>query len=84
MESGFIEVEQRGKHKNHSRVDPAVKDSVVQFISSIPRVESAQTTREYIQSDRSLADIYRDFKDLRQENNLPFASESTFQRIFNV
>lgn len=61
---------------------------MVQFINSIPRVEShylrAQTTREYITSERSLADIYRDYKDSRHAQELPFASESTFQRIFNT
>ncbi|CAK1553187.1 unnamed protein product [Leptosia nina] len=69
-ETGFIEEDKRGKHKNHPKVDLAVKESVVQFIHSIPRIEShylrAQTTREYILSERSLADIYRDYKDLRQ------------------
>ncbi|CAH1098832.1 unnamed protein product [Psylliodes chrysocephalus] len=87
-EARFIEGEQRGKHKNYPTVDPAVEESVVQFINSIPRVEShylrAQTTREYIQSERSFANIYQDYKYLRQANNWPFASESTFQRIFNV
>lgn len=71
-EAGFIEGEQRGKHKNHPTLDPAIKKSVFQIINSIPRIEShylrAQTTREYIKRERSLADIYRDYKALRQAN----------------
>lgn len=44
----------------------------------------AQTTKEYIASDKSLADIYRDYKKLREEDGLPVATASTFSRIFNT
>lgn len=87
-ESGMIEGEMRGKHGKQPTIDPQVKDSVKDFINSIPRIEShylrAQTTREFICSDKSLADIYRDYKALREENNLPVATSSTFNRIFNT
>ncbi|CAH2107147.1 unnamed protein product [Euphydryas editha] len=62
--------------------------SVKDFINSIPRIEShylrAQTTREFISSDKSLADIYRDYKRLRERDELPVATSSTFNRIFNT
>ncbi|CAH2086905.1 unnamed protein product [Euphydryas editha] len=44
----------------------------------------AQTTREFISSDKSLADIYRDYKRLRERDELPVATSSTFNRIFNT
>lgn len=68
-------------------MEPEVYEGVKKFISAIPRVEShylrAQTSREYIQCDKSLADLYRDYKNKFIEENLPFASASTFNRIFN-
>lgn len=44
----------------------------------------AQTTREFISSDKSLADIYRDYKQLREKDGFSFATSSTFNRIFNT
>lgn len=86
-DGGFIESDARGKHGNHRKIDSEVKDSVTDFINSIPRIEShylrSQTTREYISSDKCLADLYRDYKTLREQNNLTPASASTFSRIFN-
>lgn len=87
-ESGIIEGELRGKHGNQPTIDPQVKQSVIDFINSLPRIEShylrAQTTREFICSDKSLADLYRDYKALRENQGLLFASASTFNRIFNT
>jgi hypothetical protein len=87
-ESGTIEADFRGKHNHHPTIDPQIRQSVKDFINSIPRIEShylrAQTTREYIASDKSLADIYRDYKKLREEDGLPVATTSTFTRIFNT
>lgn len=54
----------------------------------MPRIEShylrAQTTREFISRDKSLADIYRDYRQFRERDGLPFATSSTFNRIFNT
>ncbi|XP_047513909.1 uncharacterized protein LOC125055490 [Pieris napi] len=86
-DDGFIDADARGKHGNQRKIDSEVKDSVFNFINSIPRIEShylrAQTTREYISCEKCLADLYRDYKNLREQNNLPPASASTFSRIFN-
>ncbi|KAF8778319.1 hypothetical protein HNY73_015050 [Argiope bruennichi] len=46
--------------------------------------EYSSTTREFISSDKSLADIYRDYKRLRERDGLPVATSSTFNRIFNT
>ncbi|CAF4756891.1 unnamed protein product [Pieris macdunnoughi] len=86
-DDGFIDADARGKHGNQRKIDSEVKDSVFNFINSIPRIEShylrAQTTREYISCEKCLADLYRDYKNLREQNNVPPASASTFSRIFN-
>ncbi|CAH2098128.1 unnamed protein product [Euphydryas editha] len=87
-ESGVIQADFRGRHDHHPTIDPQIKQSVKDFINSIPRIEShylrAQTTREFISSDKSLADIYRDYKRLRERDELPVATSSTFNRIFNT
>ncbi|XP_060810179.1 uncharacterized protein LOC106142604 isoform X1 [Amyelois transitella] len=86
-ESGLIDEELRGKHGKQRTIEPEVYDGVKNFINAIPRVEShylrAQTSREYIQGDKSLADLYRDYKSKCTEQDLPFSSASTFNRIFN-
>lgn len=87
-ESGFIESDNRGRHCNHPTIDPEIRQSVIDFVNTIPRIEShylrAQTSREFISSDKSLADIYRDYKGLRENDGLPAATSSTFHRIFNT
>ncbi|XP_057662714.1 uncharacterized protein LOC130897815 [Diorhabda carinulata] len=37
--TGFVAEDRRGKHNNHPTVDPEIKESVPQFINSIPRNE---------------------------------------------
>ncbi|XP_074040410.1 uncharacterized protein [Leptinotarsa decemlineata] len=85
-DNGFLEPEMRGKHGKQPTIDPELKNSVGQFIEAIPRVEShylrAQTTREFIDSGKSLADLFRDYKDDRQKQNLPFTNAAMFNRIF--
>lgn len=87
-ELGVIEGELRGKHGNQPTIDPQIKQSVLDFINTIPRIEShylrAQTTREFISSDKCLADLYQDYKSTLENNGLPFATVSTFNRIFNT
>lgn len=38
QEHGFIEDDRRGKHGQHSTIDADIKESVVAFINSIPRI----------------------------------------------
>lgn len=86
-EAGFVAEDRRGKHGNHPSVDPEIKESVRKFINKIPRVEShylrAQSNREYIEGGKSLADLYRDYKEDRTQQQLPFANAVMFNRIFN-
>uniref|UniRef100_A0A6P7GS58 Uncharacterized protein LOC114341517 n=1 Tax=Diabrotica virgifera virgifera TaxID=50390 RepID=A0A6P7GS58_DIAVI len=85
--TGFVDKDLRGRHGKQPTIDPVVRECMHKFISNIPRVEShhlrAQTSREYIHCDLSLADLYRDFKSQQENNNLPFASLTTFSRVFN-
>ena len=37
-----------------------------------------------ISSDKCLADLFRDFKEIRERSNLPVCTETTFNRIFNT
>lgn len=87
-ENGIVATDLRGKHGNQMKIDQGIKDSITEFINSIPRIEShylrAQTSREFIGSDKSLADLYRDYKEARELKQLSFATKSTFNRIFNT
>ncbi|CAG5021508.1 unnamed protein product [Parnassius apollo] len=87
-ESGVIQGALRGKHGHQPTIDPQIKQSVIDFINSIPKIEShysrAQTKRQYISSEKSLADIYRDYKQLREKDGLAIATSSTFNRILNT
>lgn len=81
----------RGKHKDHKKLDFEIKQSVRNHINSIPRIEShylrAQTTREYIEGGKSLADLYRDYSSLRIEKQYPqekIANLTMYSRIFNT
>ncbi|CAG5004600.1 unnamed protein product [Parnassius apollo] len=82
-ESGVIQGDLRGKHGHQPTIDPQIKQSVIDFINSIPKIES-QTKRQYISSEKSLADIYRDYKQFREKDGLAIATSSTFNRIFNT
>lgn len=87
LNEGFLQEDLRGKHGHHSKVDPAIKDGVVAHINTIPRIEShylrAQSTREFIEGGKSLADLHRDYKNECIEKNVPFANLTMYSRIFN-
>ncbi|CAG4964419.1 unnamed protein product [Parnassius apollo] len=71
-ESGVILGDLRGKHGHQPTIDPQIKQSVIDFINSIPKIEfhylRAQTKRQYISSKKSLADIYRAYKQRREKD----------------
>ncbi|KAG5879687.1 hypothetical protein JTB14_006472 [Gonioctena quinquepunctata] len=85
-DNGFLEPDGRGKHGHQPTVDPEIKESIKTFINSIPRIEShylrAQTTREFIESSKCLADLYRDYREEREKANKCVAPVSMFNRIF--
>lgn len=68
-------------------VNPAIKEGVIAHINSIPRIDShylrAQTTREYIEGGKSLAELHRDYKNDCIDNNRPFANITMYSQIFN-
>ena len=63
-----------------------MKDSLRQHIDSIPRVEShytrAQTSREYIPGDKSLADLHHDYVKQREDMGQLAANLMMYSRIF--
>lgn len=85
--NGFIELESRGKHSNHFKVNPEIKHSVRRHINSIPRMEShylrANTSREYIEGGKSLADLHRDYQQEQTNMGEPSANLMMYSRIFN-
>lgn len=62
--------------------------SVKEHINSIPRIEShylrAQSTREFIEGGKTLAQLYRDYKALSEDINKSFLKESMYRHIFNT
>lgn len=87
LNEGFLQEDLRGKHGHHSKVDPAIKDGVIDHINTIPRIEShylrAQSTREFIEGGKSLADLHRDNKNECIQRNVPYANLTMYSRIFN-
>lgn len=57
-------------------------------IDSIPRIEShylrAQTTREFIEGGKTIADLHRNYTEKCNAKGLPTAKLSMFARIFNT
>ncbi|XP_074039657.1 uncharacterized protein isoform X2 [Leptinotarsa decemlineata] len=84
---GFLEQDMRGKHGNHSKVAESIRQGIRDHINSIPRMEShyirKNSSREYIDGGKSLNDLYRDYKTLCDSNNVPYANETLYSRIFN-
>ncbi|KMQ85258.1 lish domain-containing [Lasius niger] len=88
IENGFTKEDLRGCHGNHRRLDESIKDGVRKHIDSIPRIEShylrTQTTREFIEGGKTIADLHRDYTEKCNAEGLPTAKLSMFARIFNT
>lgn len=86
-ENGFLKQDMRGKHNNHKKVAESIRQGIRSHINSIPRMEShyirKDSSREYIDGGKSLSDLYRDYKSLCESNNVPYANETLYSRIFN-
>lgn len=79
----------RGKHGNHFKVPDAVKDGIRRHIESIPRIEShycrSNTSREFIDGGKSIADLHRDYIKQCQETHTPYSdSYLMYNQIFNT
>lgn len=70
---GMITNDMRGKHGHHCHVDENVKEGIHRHIESIPKIEShycrSDTSREFIDGGKSVADLHRDYAKLCEEKN---------------
>lgn len=84
---GFIEIEKRGKHGNHKKVDESIKQAVRDHINSIPRIDShyirKNSSREYIDGGKCLADLHADYKAQCLEQGVSAAHYEMYSKIFN-
>lgn len=84
---GMITSEMRGKHGKHQHVDDGIKQGIREHILSIPKIEShycrRNSSKEYIEGGRSLADIHRDYIEICKSRNQPYANYLMFSRVFN-
>lgn len=84
---GTIVPDARGKHGNHTKVDIEIKEGVRRHIRSIPRVEShylrAQTSKEFIDGGKTIADLHRDYQNSCRNENKPSANYHMYSDIFN-
>ncbi|CAG9812850.1 unnamed protein product [Phaedon cochleariae] len=85
--NGIIQPDQRGKHNNRKKLDPALKDSIRNHIDSIPRIESHylrnQTKREYFEGCLNITTLYRLYKEKCIASGTSFAKKSAYEQIFN-
>lgn len=85
-ETGVVEADLRG-HNPHPTLPSEVKDGVRKHIESIPKIEShylrAQTTRHYVDGSKTLADIWRDYKNNCIQAGTQFVNLCMFSNIFN-
>lgn len=84
--NGFVSDDYRGAHKSHTEIDPELLQDIKNHINSIPRIEShylrAQTTREYIDGGKNIADLFRDFKEAQKNKN--FGKYCTYYNVFTT
>ncbi|KAJ8964508.1 hypothetical protein NQ314_004796 [Rhamnusium bicolor] len=71
--TGSVSDDNRGKHGKHRKIDDDIKNGVRAHINSIPRIEShylrAQTSKEFIEGGKTIAELHRDYK-LQYQCNL--------------
>lgn len=79
--------DKRGSHGKQPKINEDLKAGVLSFINAIPKIEShytrANTTKQYIDGSKSVADLHRDYVELCKSNNAPYTSYAIFYRIFN-
>ncbi|CAK1598166.1 unnamed protein product [Parnassius mnemosyne] len=76
----------RGKHKNHAKVDDTIRKAIKEHIDSIPRMDfhycRATSSKEYIDGGRSIVDIHKDYIEICKSKNIPYGNYTLFYRIF--
>lgn len=85
-ETGIVETEKRGRHGKQKSVGNDIIQSIKNHIESIPRIEShylrQQSSREYIEGGKNIADLFRDYKKKCEEDEIEAAEEHTYRRVF--
>ncbi|CAH0553143.1 unnamed protein product [Brassicogethes aeneus] len=83
----FIESDMRGRHKHHTKIDESIKNGVRNHISKIPKIDShytrANTTKQFIEGGKTIADLHRDYVKDFNENKLERANYNLYAKIFN-
>lgn len=83
-----ITEDNRGKHGKHKKLPAEVKEGVRKHIESIPRIEShylrQQTSREFIDGGKTIADLHNDYKEECVKNGKLYANYVLYAKIFNT
>ena len=87
-ENTIISEDNRGRHNNHRKLEADLHNSIVEHISSIPRVEShysrSDSAREYIDGALSIADMHRNYEEQRVASGKSAANYAAYLQIFNT
>lgn len=84
--TGVLSLEMRGKHGKDQKLDKELVKSAKDHIEKIPRIPShycrSQSSREYIDGGKSIAELHRDYLKERKESNLAGISYCQYRAIF--
>lgn len=84
--TGVLSLEMRGKHGKDRKLDKELVKSAKVHIEKIPRIPShycrSQSSREYIDGGKSIAELHRDYLKERKESNLAGISYCQYRAIF--
>lgn len=87
-ERGIIAGDRRGKHENHKKIDEEMLNSVLDYINSIPRIEShyvrKETSREFIDGGLTIAEMHRNYCEKRSAAKQIPVTYDYYSKIFNT
>lgn len=82
-----IEIDKRGKHNNHKKVDEEIKNRIRNHISTIPRIDShycrSRTSKEYIEGGKTLTDLHKDYIEVSKSEKHEYGNYQLYSKIFN-
>lgn len=85
-ETGAIDSDHSGRKVGKGVLEDNLTQSVKDHIIFITRIEShylrAQSTWEFIEGGKTLAQLYKDYKVLSEANHKSFVKESMYRHIF--
>lgn len=86
--TGNIEGDSRGKHHHHPKIDAEVIQGIKDHINTFKRHEShyrrADTTKEFIDGDLNIAEMYRLYVEYCEEIEQPVAKKWKYEQVFNT